>query len=162
MTSVLSRQQKEQLLRQAAAARSAASAPSRITARRRKPAVPPDVQRLSEAQVDRLLSGFSTPRFQQIRKELPRMGTPAKRLLLLRLLEAAYRDAATARISYAQQRSWFLQSLAPDSGAQTLLPRFGRKARWIFACSSDASTSSSRGTRRCAPISRFWMAVPPS
>jgi hypothetical protein len=121
----LSRQQKEELLRRAAAARATSSAaPLRITPRPRKRAVSPDVGRLSDAQVDqrlnRLLGGLREPRYDQIRKELPRLGAQPKRLLLGRLLQAAYRDASTARISYAQQRSWFLQSLTPDSAAQNI------------------------------------------
>lgn len=120
----LSRQQKEELLRRAAAARSAGSAVSRITARARKRATPPDVERLSDAQVEqrleRLLAGSGVPRSEQIRRELPRLGPQPKRLLLGKLMQAVYRGTATARISYAQQRSWFLQSLAPDSAAQNI------------------------------------------
>src|SRR5438132_13777043 len=120
--SALTRVQKEELLRRLRAASPATPPP--IVARARKVAVIPDVEDLSDAQVDerlrQLLSGVDSPRYEQLRKELPQSSARTKRALLRRILELTFRNAGTARLSYAQQRSWFVQSLDPASPAQNI------------------------------------------
>jgi hypothetical protein len=127
----LSRGQKEELLRRLNAGAAPPQPPPaaqrrlpKITPRPRAAAPAPAVEDWTDEQVDRrleqLLAGSASPRMEQVRRELPNLNPAQRKKLLARLLAISADGVKRAALSYAQQRSWFMERLAPGTGTQNI------------------------------------------